>query len=336
MTDKPTNLPQTMTAIAISAPGGPEVLKPVEIRTPRPGAPEVLVKVAAAGVNRPDIMQRMGLYPAPPGAPETPGLEVAGTVVALGRGVTRHRLGDKVTALVAGGGYAHYCLADESLALRVPENMDLVAAAGLPETFFTVWSNVFVRAGLTEGETFLVHGGTSGIGTTAIQLARAFGARVLATAGSDEKCRACEKLGAFAAINYNTQDFVEAVKDLTDGHGADLILDMVGGDYIERNFAAAAVEGRIAQIAFLQGSQADVDFLKLLVKRLTLTGSTLRPRSVAQKAEIAAELEKQVWPLLDAATVAPVIDKTFPLAQAARAHAHMEAGAHIGKIILTV
>ena len=325
-----------MTAIAITAPGGPQVLKPVEIRIPRPGPGQVLVKVAAAGVNRPDIMQRMGLYPAPPGAPETPGLEVAGTVVALGQAVTRHKLGDKVTALVAGGGYAQFCVADESLALPVPGNMDFVTAAGLPETFFTVWSNVFVRGRLVEGEIFLVHGGTSGIGSTAIQLARAFGARVIATTGSAEKCKACKTLGAWEAIDYNTQDFVAVTKELTDGHGADLILDMVGGDYIERNFAAAATEGRIAQIAFLRGSQADVDFLKLLVKRLTLTGSTLRPRSVGQKAEIARALEKKVWPLLEAGTVAPVIDKTFPLTEAAKAHAHMETGAHIGKIILTV
>ncbi|MHA1546072.1 MAG: NAD(P)H-quinone oxidoreductase [Alphaproteobacteria bacterium] len=325
-----------MTAIAISAPGAADVLKPVEISTPRPGASEVLIKVAAAGVNRPDIMQRMGLYPAPPGAPQTPGLEVAGEVVALGKAVTRHKLGDKVTALVAGGGYAQFCVADQSLALRVPGGMDMVAASGLPETFFTVWSNVFVRGALREGEIFMVHGGTSGIGTTAIQLACAFGARVIATAGSAEKCRACKNLGAWEAIDYNTQDFVAVTKELTDGHGVDLILDMVGGDYIERNFAAAAIEGRITQIAFLRGSQADVDFLGLLVKRLTLVGSTLRPRSVAQKAQIARELEDKVWPLLDAGTVAPVIDKTFALAEAAKAHAHMEAGTHIGKIILTV
>jgi NADPH2:quinone reductase len=331
-----TDLPTTMTAIAIARPGGPEVLVPREIPVPRPGAGEVLIKVLGAGVNRPDVIQRLGLYPPPPGAPDTPGLEIAGEIVALGDGAERYSEGALVTALVAGGGYAEYCVAHERLALRVPEGLSAVEAAGLPETFFTVWTNVFDRGRLAAGETFLVHGGSSGIGTTAIQLAHAFGARVIATAGSAEKCAACLGLGAVRAINYLEEDFVAAVKQASDGRGADVILDMVGGDYVERNYRAAARDGRIVQIAFLNGASAEVDFTDLMRKRLTHTGSTLRPRPVQEKAEIAERLEAQVWPLIDEGRVRPVIDTTFALAEAAKAHARMEAGQHIGKIILTV
>ncbi|VAW15222.1 Quinone oxidoreductase [hydrothermal vent metagenome] len=328
-------IPEQMAAIAISAPGPPEVLKLEHRAVPWPETGQILIRVEAAGVNRPDVFQRLGLYPPPPGAPSTPGLEVAGEVVAMGRGPgTRHDIGDRVTALVAGGGYAEYCLAHDAHALPIPAGLTAIQAAGLPETVFTVWSNVFVRAGLKSGEIILIHGGSSGIGTTAIQMADAFGATVYATAGSAEKCAFCEKLGAVQAFNYNSQDFVDALKAGTDGHGADVILDMVGGDYIERNFKAAAVDGRIAQIAFLRGAQADVDFSALLHKRLTLTGSTLRPRSVADKAVLAAQVEAEVWPLVEDGRVTPIIDQTFPLAQAAKAHGRMEAGSHIGKIIL--
>ncbi|MBL8894061.1 MAG: NAD(P)H-quinone oxidoreductase [Rhizobiales bacterium] len=323
-----------MTAIAITTPGGPEVLKPVSLARPEPGTGEILVKVAAAGVNRPDVLQRQGGYPPPPGAPATPGLEIAGEVIALGHGVKRYRVGDKVCALVPGGGYAQYCVAAEDNALPVPAGLTMVEAAGLPETFFTVWTNVFDRAGLKAGETFLVHGGSSGIGTTAIMLGKAFGARVIATAGSAEKCDACRVLGAEIAIDYRKEDFVKAVKDGTEGKGADVILDMVGGDYIPRNLAAAAMHGRIVSIAFLKGSKAEVDFLPMMLKRLTLTGSTLRPRSVAEKAQIARALEAKVWPLISAGKIKPQIHKTFPLAEAAQAHALMETSAHVGKIIL--
>jgi NADPH:quinone reductase len=323
-----------MTAIAIMTPGGPEVLKPVSLARPEPGAGEILVKVAAAGINRPDILQRQGGYPPPPGAPATPGLEIAGEVVALGEGVKRYRIGDRVCALVPGGGYAEFCIAAEDNALPIPAGLSFIEAAGIPETFFTVWTNVFDRAQLKRGETFLVHGGSSGIGTTAIMLAKAFGARVFATAGSPEKCASCVALGAELAIDYRQDDFAKAVKGATDGRGADVILDMVGGDYIARNIAAAGMHGRIVSIAFLKGSKAEVDFLPVMLKRLTLTGSTLRPRSVAEKAQIARSLEEKVWPLLAAGTIKPQIYRTFPLAQAAQAHALMETSAHVGKIVL--
>jgi NADPH:quinone reductase len=329
-------LPSTMQAIAIMAPGGPEVLK-IEARpVPHPGPGEILIKVTAAGVNRPDVLQRQGLYAPPPGASDLPGLEVAGHVVAVGEGASRWRLGDAVCALTAGGGYAEYVAAPDSHALPIPAGLSLAEAAALPETFFTVWYNVFMRGGLKSGESFLVHGGTSGIGTTAIQLAKAFGATVLATAGSPEKCEACRRLGADLAINHRTQDFVAEAKVFTDKRGVDLILDMVGGSYIGRNYQAAAESGRIAQIAFLEGGKAEVDFRLLMMKRLTHTGSTLRPRSLAEKASIARDLEAQVWPLIAAGTVRPVMFRSFPLAQAAQAHALMETNAHIGKIMLEV
>jgi NADPH2:quinone reductase len=329
-------LPTRMTVIAIRAPGGPEVLVPEERPVPTPGAGEVLLKVTAAGVNRPDVMQRRGLYPPPPGASDIPGLEIAGEVVATGAGATRFKPGDKVTALVAGGGYAEYCPVHETNALPAPGTLSLIEAAAIPETFFTVWHNAFECGRLKSGETFLVHGGSSGIGTTAIQLARAFGARVITTAGSAEKCEACRKLGADVAINYRSEDFVAATKAATGGTGADLILDMVGGDYIERNYEAAAVEGRIVQIAFQGSSRANVDFLRIMLKRLTHTGSTLRARSVADKAAIARALEANVWPLIAEGKVRPVIYRTFPLREAAAAHALMETSTHIGKIVLTV
>lgn len=325
-----------MKAIAITKPGGPEVLQLTEIDTPVPGIGEILIRVEAAGVNRPDTIQRMGFYAPPPGSPDTPGLEVAGEVVAIGQGVTRWTVGDNVCALVGGGGYAQYCLAHESHALPQPHGFNAIESAGLPETFFTVWTNVFGRGALKGGETFLVHGGSSGIGTTAIQLAKIFGARVFATAGSAEKCAACIELGAEAAINYRTQDFVAEIKTLTDMRGVDVILDMVGGDYIPRNIEAAARDGRIVSIAFLNGSVAEVNFMPVMLKRLTLTGSTLRPRTISEKAAIADALRQKVWPLLDAGRVKPLIDATFPLADAAKAHELMEKSSHIGKIILTV
>ena len=329
-------LPAQMTAIAIRAPGGPDVLVPEERPVPQPGPAEMLVKVAAAGVNRPDVMQRQGLYPPPAGATDIPGLEIAGEVVALGAGVKRWKLGDKVMALVVGGGYAEYCLAHESHALPVPEGLTPVAAAAIPETFFTVWHNAFERGRLKAGETLLVHGGSSGIGTAAIQLAKAFGARVITTAGSAEKCDACRRLGADVAVNYREQDFVAATKAATGGKGADVILDMVGGDYIERNYEAAAVEGRVVQIAFQGSPKATVDFRRIMLKRLTHTGSTLRARSVADKGAIARAVEEHVLPLIAAGRVSPVIDSTFALAEASAAHARMETSAHIGKIVLRV
>jgi NADPH:quinone reductase len=328
--------PSRMTAIAIRAPGGPEVLVPEERPVPAPGAGEILVKVAAAGVNRPDVMQRMGLYPPPKGASDIPGLEIAGEVVALGPEVKRWKAGDKVTALVAGGGYAQFCPVHETNALPVISPLTLVEAAAIPETCFTVWHNAFERGRLASGETLLIHGGSSGIGTTAIQLAKAFGATVITTAGSPEKCEACRKLGADVAINYRTEDFVAAVKQATGGKGAELVVDMVGGDYIERNYEAAAVEGRIVQIAFQGSPKTTVDFRRIMLKRLTHTGSTLRARSVADKAAIARAVEHKVWPLIAAGQVKPVIYKTFPLAEAAAAHALMESSAHIGKIVLTL
>jgi NADPH2:quinone reductase len=325
-----------MTVIAIRSPGGPDVLVPEQRPTPTPGAGEILVKVAAAGVNRPDVMQRMGLYPPPPGATDIPGLEIAGEVVARGAGATRWKDGDKVMALVVGGGYAEYCLAHESHALPIPAGLSLIAAAAIPETFFTVWHNAFERGRLAAGETLLVHGGSSGIGTTAIQLAKAFGARVVSTAGTAEKCAACRELGADAAVNYRTEDFVAATKKATDGRGADVILDMVGGSYIERNYEAAAVEGRIVQIAFQSASHADVDFRRLMFKRLTHTGSTLRARAIADKAAIARAVEDRVLPLIAGGRVKPLIDSIFPLREAAKAHARMETSQHIGKIVLTL
>ncbi len=328
-------LPSRMTAIAIRAPGGPEVLVPEGREVPSPGAGEVLVKVAAAGVNRPDVMQRKGLYPPPKGASDIPGLEIAGEVIALGPDVKRWKLGDKVTALVAGGGYAQYCPVHETNALPLISPLTLVEAAAIPETFFTVWHNVFERGALQRGETLLIHGGSSGIGTTAIQLAKAFGAKVITTAGSPEKCEACRNLGADVAVNYKTEDFVAITKDSTGGKGADLIVDMVLGDYIERNYAAAAVEGRIVQIAFQGSPKALVDFSRIMLKRLTHTGSTLRARPVADKAAIARAVEDKVWPLIAAHKVKPVIYKTFPLTEAAAAHALMESSRHIGKIVLT-
>jgi NADPH2:quinone reductase len=330
------NLPARMTAVAIRAPGGPEALIPEERPLPMPGAGEILVKVAAAGVNRPDVMQRKGLYPPPPGAPDIPGLEMAGTVVAAGAEVKRWKEGDAVTALISGGGYAEYCLAHESHALAVPSGLSMAEAAAIPETFFTVWSNVFDRGGLKSGETILIHGGTSGIGTTAIQIAKAFGATVITTAGTDEKCDACRKLGAAHAINYKTQDFVAETKQATGGKGVDLILDMVGGEYIDRNYEAAAVDGRIVQIAFQGSSKATVDFRRLMLKRLHHTGSTLRARPIPEKAAIARSVEEKVWPLIAAGKVKPVMYRTFPLAEAAAAHALMESSEHIGKIVLTV
>ena len=329
-------LPAQMTAIAIRSPGGPEVLT-AELRpVPKPDDGETLIKVAAAGVNRPDVMQRMGLYPPPPGAPDIPGLEIAGEVVACGTGVTRWKEGDKVMALVVGGGYAEFCIAHESHALPVPAGLSLTEAAAIPETFFTVWYNAFERGRLAARETLLVHGGSSGIGTTAIQLAAAFGARVITTAGTAEKCEACRKLGADVAINYKTEDFVAVTKQATGDRGADLVLDIVGGDYIDRNYEAAAVEGRIVQIAFQSSSRATVDFRRLMFKRLTHTGSTLRARSVADKGAIARAVEAKVLPLIAAGRVKPVIDSTFPLREAAAAHARMESSQHIGKIVLTL
>jgi NADPH2:quinone reductase len=328
-------LPQTMTAIAIREAGGPDVLVPQQRPVPQPGDGEILIKVAAAGVNRPDVMQRKGLYPPPPGAPDIPGLEIAGEVVALGGGVSRWKTGDKVMALVVGGGYAEYCLAYEGHALPLGA-LSALDGAAIPETFFTVWHNVFERGALKAGETLLVHGGTSGIGTAAIQLAHRLGARVITTAGSDAKCEAARKLGADVAINYKTQDFVIETKKATGDTGAQVILDMVGGDYIARNYEAAAVEGRIVQIAFQGSPKATVDFRRIMLKRLHHTGSTLRSRSVADKGAIARAVEATALPLVAAGKVKPVIDSTFPLAKAAEAHARMETSAHIGKIVLTL
>ena len=326
--------PATMTAIAISRPGGPEVLVAEQRPVPQPGPGEILVKVAAAGVNRPDISQREGRYPPPPGASDLPGLEIAGEVVALGDGVTAWKLGDQVCALSHGGGYAQYCAVHESHALPVPKGLSLAEAAALPETFFTVWVNVFDMAGLKAGEWLLIHGGSSGIGTTAIMLAKAFGAKVIVTAGSDEKCNACLKLGADAAINYKTTDFVPAVKEITGGHGADVILDMVGGPYVERNHQCAAMDGRVTQIAMMQGSKVDLRFMSQ--RRIRHMGSTLRPRTVPQKAAIASALREKVWPLIEAGQIRPVMDSTFALADVAKAHERLETSQHIGKVVLTL
>jgi NADPH2:quinone reductase len=327
-------LPAQMTVIGISKPGGPEVLLPETRALPVPGPGEILVKVAAAGVNRPDVAQRSGIYPPPPGASDLPGLEIAGTVVALGEGATKHKLGDKVMSLVAGGGYAQYCIAQDAQAMAVPSALSMQEAGATAETLMTVWHNVFERGGLKSGETLLIHGGSSGIGTMAIQLAKAFGAKVIVTVGSKEKADACLKLGADHAINYKTQDFVAEVKTVTDGKGAEVILDMVGGDYIERNYDAAAVEGRVCQIAFLGGAKATVNFAKMSAKRLHHTGSTLRPRSNADKAAMVAAIEAKVLPLLRDGRVKPLMDSTFPLEKAADAHRRMETSEHIGKIVL--
>ena len=327
-------LPSEMTAIAITAPGGPEALKPVRLAVPLPGTGELLIRVAAAGVNRPDVLQRMGAYAPPPGAPLTPGLEIAGEVVASGSGVARYKPGDRVCALVPGGGYAEYCVAAEANALPVPEGLTMIEAGAIPETFFTVWTNVFDRAGLKAGESLLVHGGSSGIGTTAIMLGAALGATVYATAGSAEKCAACVALGAKRAINYRSEDFVEVIKAETGGKGVDVILDMVGGSYYPRNLAIAAMHGRIVSIAHLQGAKAEINIATVMQKRLTLIGSTLRPRSVAEKAIIARALEEKVWPLFASGRIRPQIFRTFPLGEAAAAHALMESSAHVGKIVL--
>jgi len=332
----PNGLPKSMTSIAIREPGGPDMLVPQQQPVPLPGEGEILVKVAAAGVNRPDVLQRQGHYPPPKGATDIPGLEIAGEIVQVGPSTSRWNKGDKVMALVVGGGYAEYCLAFASHALPVPASLSMIEAAAVPETFFTVWHNVFERGKLAAGETLLVHGGSSGIGTTAIQLAKAFGARVIVTAGTAEKCDACRKLGADLAINYNREDFVALSKQATQGRGVELILDMVGGDYVSRNYEAAAVDGRIVQIAFQASSRVTLDLMRLMLKRLTHTGSTLRARAVADKAAIAAAVEKNVLPLLASGRVKPPIDSTFPLAQASAAQARMESGKHIGKIVLTL
>ncbi len=324
-----------MICIEISQPGAPEVLKPVERPDPVPGPGDVLIRVAAAGINRPDVLQRRGAYAPPPGASDIPGLEVSGTIAAVGAGVEGWRVGDAVCALVSGGGYATMCVAPAPQCLRVPATLDLAAAAAIPETFFTVWTNVFERGRLQAGETALFHGGTSGIGTTAIQLAAARGATVFATVGSDEKVRACEALGARHAINYRTQDFVEVVRDVTGGKGVDLILDIMGGSYVNRNLAALAFEGRLVQIGLMGGEKADVGLRRVLGRRLNITGSLLRPRSVEEKGAIATALAREVWPLLDAGTVKPIVHATFPLTDAASAHRLMESSEHIGKIVLT-
>jgi len=329
-------LPTTMRAIAISAPGGPEVLQPVEVDVPSPGPGEILIKITAAGINRAEAQQRAGAYKPPPGASPLPGLECAGHVAALGAGVQQWAIGDAVCALLPGGGYAEYALTHQDHALPVPKGLTMLQAAGLCETLFTVWINVFDSGGLTAGETFLVHGGSSGIGTTAIQLAAARGARVFTTAGSNEKCAACLALGAHRAINYKTEDFVEVVKAETAGRGVDLVLDMVGGDYLTRNLRALALDGRLSMIAQPTGAKAEVNLAVIMARRLTITGSTLRPRSIAYKAKVAAALRREVWPLIEAGRLSPPIDSTFPLVDAAKAHTRLETSAHIGKIVLTM
>jgi putative PIG3 family NAD(P)H quinone oxidoreductase len=322
--------------IEIRGAGPPEVLTPAERPDPIAGPGEVLIRVAAAGVNRPDVMQRRGLYPPPPGSSDIPGLEVAGTIESVGDGAGRWRPGDHVCALVSGGGYSTKCVAPAAQCLPVPSSLDPVAAAALPETFFTVWANVFDRGHLQAGESALFHGGASGIGTTAIQLASARGVRVFATAGSDAKCRACEQLGAERAINYRTRDFVEDIRTATAGLGVDLVLDIVGGSYVARNLSLLAMDGRLVQIGFMEGEPtAAVDFRRVLGRRLTISGSTLRPRTVAEKGQIAAALRREVWPLIERGVVRPVVYRTFPLADAARAHHAMESSEHVGKIVLT-
>ena len=329
-------LPRTMRAVEIARPGGPEVLTPVERPVPEPGPGQIVIRVAYAGVNRPDALQRAGAYAPPPTASDLPGLEAAGEVAAVGPGVSRWAVGDAVTALLPGGGYAEYVATHQDHALPVPAGMGLDRAAALCETFFTVWSNVFMRGGLKGGETFLVHGGSSGIGTTAIQLANHFGTRVFTTAGSAEKCAVCTELGAARAINYREEDYLAVVKDATGGRGVDLILDMVGGDYLPRNVKALADDGRLVQIAFLSGPKVELNFAQVMTRRLTITGSTLRPQSDLAKARIAADLAEKVWPLLDAGTIGPVMDSEFALEDAAGAHLRMESSGHIGKIVLKV
>jgi putative PIG3 family NAD(P)H quinone oxidoreductase len=328
-------LPSQMTVIGISKPGGPEVLLPETRPVPQPGPDEILIKVMAAGVNRPDVAQRMGHYPPPPGASDLPGLEVAGEVVAVGSNAKKHRLGDKVMSLVAGGGYAQYCIAQDAQAMAVPPSLSMKEAGALPETLMTVWHNVFERGALKSGETLLVHGGSSGIGTMAIQMAKAIGAKVIVTVGAKDKAEACLKLGADHAINYKNEDFVEATKKATGGAGANVILDMVGGDYIDRNYDAAAVDGRIVQIAFLSNApKATANFTKLMVKRLIHTGSTLRPRTNADKAAMVAAIEAKMMPFLRDGRIKPVMDSSFPLEKASDAHRRMETSQHIGKIVL--
>ncbi len=332
----PGTMPENMTAIEISAPGGPEVLRPVTRPVPVPGHGEILIRVKAAGVNRPDCLQRAGSYAPPPGASDLPGLECAGEVAAIGPGVSGVGVGDAVCALLPGGGYAEYAVTPAAHALPVPEGYTWEQAAALCETFFTVWTNMVERGGLKAGESFLVHGGSSGIGTTAIQLASALGARVFTTAGSAEKCAACRDLGAEIAVNYREADYVEVLREATGGRGVDLILDMVGGDYLPRNVKLLADDGRLVQIAFLSGPKVELNFAQVMMRRLTITGSTLRPRSVEAKAEIAASLRARVWPLLASGRIAPVMDHSFPLEQAAEAHARMEGSGHVGKIVLTL
>lgn len=327
-------LPQTMKQVRFSGAGGPEVIEIETAPVPQPGPGQVLIEVTAAGINRPDCLQRGGGYPPPPGATQVPGLEISGHIVAVGDGIAEARIGEAVCALVISGGYAQYAVADEPLCLPVPKPLSLLEAGGLPETYFTVYDNVFTRGRLKAGETILIHGGSSGIGSTAIQLAKNAGATVYATAGSAEKCDFCRSLGADEAIDYRASDFVEEVKRLTEGRGVDVVLDMVGGPYIQRNLGILALEGRLVQIAFLQSSRADLDLMNVMLRRLTLTGSTLRARSVALKAEIAAHLRRDVWPLLEAGTVRPIIHATFPLEQARQAHGLMESSAHLGKIML--
>ena len=329
-------LPAQMTVIGISKPGGPEVLLPETRAVPTPGPGELLIKVQAAGVNRPDVAQRAGSYPPPPGASDLPGLEVAGEVAAVGPGAAKHKIGDKVMSLVAGGGYAQYCIAQDAQAMTVPPALTMLEAGAVPETLITVWHNVFERGALQPGETLLIHGGSSGIGTMAIQLAKAFGSKVIVTVGSKDKADACLKLGAIRAINYKTEDFVSEVKSATNGVGANVILDMVAGDYVDRNYDAAAVDGRIVQIAVLGGAKVTVNIARLMVKRLHHTGSTLRPRSNADKAEMVAAIEAKVMPLMREGRVKPLMDSTFPLEKAADAHRRMESGEHIGKIVLQV
>jgi len=329
-------MPKTMTGIEVKHPGGPEQLVPTTRPVPAPGPNELLIKVAAAGVNRPDVLQRQGNYAPPPGASDLPGLEIAGTVAALGPNVAGWKLGDPVTALLAGGGYAEYATAPVPQCLPLPKGLSMVEAAAIPETFFTVWTNVFERGRLRPRESFLVHGGSSGIGTTAIQLAKAWGARVFATAGDAAKCRACERLGAEKCVDYKTEDFVKVITDLTGGKGVDVVLDMVGGDYTAKNIELLGMEGRSVQIATLRGAKVEVNLAQIMMKRLTLTGSTLRARSVEQKGAIAKAVHDNVWPWLESGKVKPVIFKTFPLKQAAEAHRLMESSAHTGKIVLTV
>ena len=331
-----TTLPESMTAVAIEGKGGPEVLVPRSIPVPKPGPGQVLIRVAAAGVNRPDVLQRKGFYPAPKGHSEIPGLEVAGEVATAGDGATRFKVGDKVMALVNGGGYAEFCIAEEPATLPIPAGLSMAEAAAVPETFFTVWHNVFERGALKPREWFMIHGGTSGIGVTAIQLAKAFGAKVIATAGSEAKCEACRELGADVAVDYSKHDFTEAVKEATGCKGVDVILDMVGGDYVDRNIRSLADDGRMVNIAYQKGSKVEVDMMRVMLKRLTLTGSTLRIRPTAVKGAIARALEEKVWPLFADRRLSVVMDSNFPLRDAAAAHRRMEEGSHIGKIVLKV